>query len=100
MQHRHPLTCQEKSDFIHAVETKHNVPQVLFFLFGFFLCPRFQLSLRVAAMCSKALYRVKTMDSLDYRDLVCVFFSTVSPITIGRSSSSYPFFFKIKQWYL
>lgn len=29
-------------------------------------------------MCSKASYRVKTMDSLDYRDLVCVFSNTKS----------------------
>lgn len=38
---------------------------------------RFQLSLRVAAMFSKVLYRAKTMDSLDYRDLVCAFSNTV-----------------------
>lgn len=43
-----------------------------------FFSSRFQLSLRVAAMCSKASYRVKTMDSLDYRDLVCVFSNTKS----------------------
>lgn len=34
---------------------------------------RSQLSLIEAATCSKASYRVKTMDSLDYRDSVCVF---------------------------
>lgn len=33
-------------------------------------------------MCSKALYRVKTMDSLDYKDLVCVVSNTISPIAM------------------
>lgn len=46
---------------------------ILFLKLCNFFPTRFQLSLRVAAMCSKALYRVKTMDSLDYRDSVCVF---------------------------
>lgn len=39
---------------------------------------RFPLSLRAAAMCSKASYRVKTMDSLDYRDLVCVVSNSIN----------------------
>lgn len=33
---------------------------------------RSQLSLMEAASCSRASYRVKTTDSLDYRDSVCV----------------------------
>lgn len=44
-----------------------------FVIYIFFFSSRFQLSLRVAALYSKASYRVKTTDSLDYRDLVCVF---------------------------
>lgn len=34
---------------------------------------RCQLSPMEAATCSRASYRVKTTDSLDYRDSVCVF---------------------------
>ncbi len=43
----------------------------------------------MAATCSKALYRVKTMDSLDYRDLVCVFLNIISPIAICQSLNTY-----------
>lgn len=77
------LRCLGKSDFINAVETKRTVSQA--FCYCFF-ATRFQLSLRVAALCSKALYRVKTTDSLDYKDLVCVFPNTMNPIAIVHSS--------------
>lgn len=53
---------------INSMETKPTVPQALYC----FSPARFQLSLRAAATCSRASYRVKTLGGLDYKDLVCV----------------------------